>query len=62
MQHGDGSIWGNHIVLKQGHKIMLNASSGKGKSTFTNVVFGFYYKQVSLKRFFFKEARNKKIL
>ena len=40
MQHGDGSIWGNHIVLKQGHKIMLNASSGKGKSTFTNVVFG----------------------
>jgi hypothetical protein len=26
------------------------------------VVFGFYYKQVSLKRFFFKEARNKKIL
>lgn len=29
---------------------------------FTSVVFGFYYKQVSLKRFFFKEARNKKIL
>ena len=29
---------------------------------FTNVVFGFYYKQVSLKRFFFKEARNKRIL
>jgi hypothetical protein len=28
----------------------------------TNVVFGFYYKQVSLKRFFFKEARTKKIL
>jgi hypothetical protein len=26
------------------------------------VVFGFYYKQVSLKRFFFKEARDKKIL
>lgn len=26
------------------------------------VIFGFYYKQVSLKRFFFKEARNKKIL
>jgi hypothetical protein len=29
---------------------------------YTNVVFGFYYKQVSLKRFFFKEARTKKIL
>jgi hypothetical protein len=28
----------------------------------TNVIFGFYYKQVSLKRFFFKEARTKKIL
>lgn len=26
------------------------------------VVFGFYYKQVSLKRFFWKEARDKKIL
>lgn len=26
------------------------------------VVFGFYYKQVSLKRFFFKEARDKRIL
>jgi hypothetical protein len=26
------------------------------------VTFGFYYKQVSLKRFFFKEARDKKIL
>lgn len=40
MQHGDESIWGNHVVLKHGHKIMLNASSGKGKSTFTSVVFG----------------------
>ena len=27
-----------------------------------SVVFGFYYKQVSLKRFFFKEARDKNIL
>jgi hypothetical protein len=26
------------------------------------VTFGFYYKQVSLKRFFFQEARDKKIL
>jgi len=40
IQHGDESIWGNHIVLRQGRKIMLNASSGKGKSTFTSVVFG----------------------
>jgi hypothetical protein len=28
----------------------------------TKVIFGFYYKQVSLKKFFFKEARTKKIL
>jgi hypothetical protein len=27
-----------------------------------SVVFGFYYKQVSLKRFFYTEARDKKIL
>ncbi len=40
MQHGAESIWGNHVVLKHGQKIILNASSGKGKSTFTNVVFG----------------------
>lgn len=29
---------------------------------FTSVVFGFYYKQVSLKKFFWKEARDKRIL
>ena len=40
MQHGAESIWGNHVVLKHGQKIILNASSGKGKSTFTSVVFG----------------------
>lgn len=40
IQHGADSIWGNEILLKQGKKIMLNASSGKGKSTFTNVIFG----------------------
>ena len=40
IQHGNESIWGNHIHLQQGKKIMLNASSGKGKSTFTNTIFG----------------------
>lgn len=40
IQHGNDSIWGNKIVLKHGNKIMLNANSGKGKSTFTSVVFG----------------------
>lgn len=40
IQHGPESIWGNEVILKHRKKIMLNASSGKGKSTFTNVIFG----------------------
>lgn len=40
IQHGANSIWGNLIELEAGKKIMLNASSGKGKSTFTSVIFG----------------------
>lgn len=40
IEHGKDSIWGNEIFLEQGKKIMLNASSGKGKSTFTNTIFG----------------------
>jgi len=40
IQHGADSIWGNQILLEHGKKIMLNASSGKGKSTFTNIIFG----------------------
>lgn len=40
IQHGADSIWGNFTELKHGHKILLNASSGKGKTTFTTVVYG----------------------
>jgi ABC-type lipoprotein export system ATPase subunit len=40
IQHSSESIWGKEIFLEQGKKIMLNASSGKGKSTFTNTIFG----------------------
>lgn len=40
IQHGAESIWGKNILLEQGKKIMLNASSGKGKSTFTHTIFG----------------------
>ncbi len=40
IQHGADSIWGNEVLLKHPKKIMLNAASGKGKSTFTNVIFG----------------------
>ncbi|MES2589309.1 MAG: ATP-binding cassette domain-containing protein [Bacteroidota bacterium] len=40
IQHSSESIWGRDVLLEQGKKIMLNASSGKGKSTFTNTIFG----------------------
>ncbi len=40
IQHGSESIWGNNVELKSGNRIMLNASSGKGKSTFTTTIFG----------------------
>lgn len=35
IQHGAESIWGSKVELKKGERILLNASSGKGKSTFT---------------------------
>lgn len=40
IEHGPESIWGKEIELQAGKKIMLNASSGKGKSTFTHTIFG----------------------
>lgn len=40
IQHGMDSIWGNYTELKAGRHILLNASSGKGKSTFTMTVIG----------------------
>jgi ABC-type lipoprotein export system ATPase subunit len=43
LNHGENSIWGNTTVLHPNKKILLNASSGKGKSTFTMTVFGLRY-------------------
>ena len=40
ISHGADSIWGNSAQLETGKKILLNASSGKGKSTFSMTVFG----------------------
>lgn len=40
MTHGEDSIWGKHVILDQAKHIVLNASSGKGKSTFTTVSTG----------------------
>lgn len=40
IKHSSESIWGNHVSLEAGKKILLNASSGKGKSTFTTTIAG----------------------
>jgi ABC-type lipoprotein export system ATPase subunit len=40
IEHGKISIWGSPVELKAGERILLNASSGKGKSTFTFTSFG----------------------
>jgi len=40
IEHSKESIWGNHLELHQGNRVMLNASSGKGKTTFTTTAFG----------------------
>ena len=40
IQHSDDSVWGNNILLEKGKHILLNASSGKGKSTFTTTTIG----------------------
>lgn len=40
ISHGMDSIWGNKAKLESSKKILLNASSGKGKSTFSMTVFG----------------------
>lgn len=40
VDHNDNSIWGDTFKLENGNKVMLNASSGKGKTTFTNLIAG----------------------
>lgn len=40
IEHSPESIWGKEVIFEHGKKIMLNASSGKGKSTFTNLIYG----------------------
>ena len=34
------SIWNNEICIPSSSKVLLNASSGKGKSTFSGIVYG----------------------
>lgn len=40
IQHGAQSLWGNSFRLEAGQKVLVDAASGKGKSTFTNLLFG----------------------
>jgi ABC-type lipoprotein export system ATPase subunit len=40
INHSEKSIWGKSFVVNKGEKTRLNATSGKGKSTFTSIVFG----------------------
>ncbi len=40
LQHQSESIWGAHFSLEAGEKIILNATSGKGKTTFTHLLSG----------------------
>lgn len=66
IKHSENSIWGNQTTLNHGSKIMLNASSGKGKSTFTNTVFGLrkdyegtlYFDSSDTKKFTVREWTN----
>lgn len=38
--HSGESVWNNSFVIHPHKKVMLNASSGKGKTTFMNILYG----------------------
>lgn len=38
--HASDSVWKNNFVLDFPSKVLVNATSGKGKSTFTNILYG----------------------
>lgn len=40
LKHNSNSIWGADFELTKGSKVMLNATSGKGKTTFTHILSG----------------------
>jgi ABC-type lipoprotein export system ATPase subunit len=56
--HGPQSIWGKSFALNPGERILLNASSGKGKSTFTFITFGLRYDYSGAIEFDGKDVRN----
>ena len=40
MSHASDSLWNTNTVLNQGQKIVVEAQSGRGKSTFIHLLFG----------------------
>lgn len=38
--HSENSVWGNSFSVQLPKKVLLNASSGKGKTTFSNIIYG----------------------
>ena len=39
-QHSDASVWKSGFSINFPKKVLLNASSGKGKSTFVSILYG----------------------
>lgn len=58
IQHAPNSIWGNYVELNSGKKILLNASSGKGKSTFTLTAVGLRNDYSGVVRYDDRDIRN----
>ncbi len=40
MKHSADSLWNSNVILEQGKKIVIEARSGRGKSTFIHLLFG----------------------
>lgn len=40
IKHNYGSIWNSDFSIQSGQKVILNAASGKGKTTFTHLLMG----------------------
>ena len=40
MSHTENSVWNSSIILEKGKKIVVEAQSGRGKSTFIHLLFG----------------------
>jgi ABC-type lipoprotein export system ATPase subunit len=56
--HSEQSIWGKNFTLAPGERVLLNASSGKGKSTFTFLTFGLRHDYSGTIRFDGKDVRT----